>query len=228
MNEGQGIDHLRCADTDRELVAEVLNAAYADGRLSFEEHADRIALAYDAKTYQELNTLTTDLIATNPGQTPSYGATSAAQAGPQTWSSSLESTGNPRVPNISRTTSDGFRGGSAHLSSLRPGKITLLEPHVKLSTVMGDVHLDLIGTTFSQQEIQIDVTDIMAEIKIRVPEGVTVRTDGVNVVLGEVTVRGLVPAPHGVTLNIGGLVAMGDIKVFGPDMDERKYRKFIK
>ena len=35
-------------------MAEVLNAAYADGRLSFDEHADRIAAAYDAKTYKEL------------------------------------------------------------------------------------------------------------------------------------------------------------------------------
>ena len=43
----------------------------------------------------------------------------------------------------------GFDGGNAHLSSLRPGRITLLEPVVKLSTVMGDVHLDLIGTTFA-------------------------------------------------------------------------------
>lgn len=217
----QGIDHLRCADTDRELVAEVLNAAYADGRLSFEEHADRIALAYDAKTYRELNALTHDLIAPEPPPAPQPPRMPPAPGyGPPAPT--------PRLPPISPTTSDGFRGGSAHLSSLRPGKIALLDPVVRLNTVMGDIHLDLIDTTFSQAEIQIEANVIMAEVKIRVPAGIQVRTDDVHNVLGETKVQGLVSAQGGVTLRISGLVLMGEIKVFGPDMDQRKYRRFIK
>lgn len=216
----QGIDHLRCADSDRELVAEVLNSAYADGRLSFEEHADRIALAYDAKTYRELNALTRDLIAAEPPDPQPPHLAAPASYGPPARTTS--------VPPIAPATSDGFRGGNAHLSSLRPGRIALLDPVVRLNTVMGDIHLDLIGTTFTQAEIRIEVNVIMAEIKIRVPEGVMVRTEDVHTVMGETKVQGLVPAHGGVTLRISGLVLMAEIKVFGPDMDERKYRRFIK
>ncbi|HMR47896.1 MAG TPA: DUF1707 domain-containing protein [Arachnia sp.] len=224
MSEGQGgaqgIDHLRCADSDRELVADVLNSAYADGRLSFEEHADRIALAYDAKTYRELNALTHDLIAEEPpSPQPPHPVAPASYGAPARTAG---------VPPISPTISDGFRGGSAHLSSLRPGRIMLLDPVVRLNTIMGDIHLDLIDTTFSQAEIRIEVNVIMADIKIRVPAGVQVRTEDVNTVMGEMKVQGLVPVQGGVTLRLSGLVLMAEIKVFGPDMDERKYRRFIK
>ena len=49
--ETHRIDDLRCADQDRETVATILNNAYAEGRLTFDEHAERIAQAYDAKTF---------------------------------------------------------------------------------------------------------------------------------------------------------------------------------
>ncbi|MDF1487531.1 DUF1707 SHOCT-like domain-containing protein [Tessaracoccus caeni] len=224
MSEAEGIEHLRCADQDRELVAEVLNAAYADGRLSFDEHADRIAAAYDAKTYKELNKLTSDLIPAAPKSPQRF----VPPPPPQRGYGYPPAPATPRAPHIAPATSRGFDGGNAHLSSLRPGRITLLEPVVKLSTVMGDVHLDLIGTTFAHQEIQLDTMCIMGEIKIRVPEGVGVRTENINPVLGEVKVEGLVPVPGGVTLLLSGLVLMGEIKIYGPAMDERKYRKLIK
>jgi len=216
----QGIDHLRCADTDRELVAEVLNSAYADGRLNFEEHADRIALAYDAKTYRELNALTRDLVVAEPPAPEPQLLAAPASYGPPARTAG--------APPISPTISDGFRGGNAHLSSLRPGRIALLDPVVRLNTVMGDIHLDLIDATFSQPEIRIEVNVIMAEIKIRVPAGVQVRTEDVHTIMGETRIQGLVPVQGGVTLRISGLVLMAEIKVFGPDMDERKYRRFIK
>ena len=61
-SESTRLEALRCADHDRELVAQVLNNAYAEGRITFEEHADRIARAYDARTFGDLNDLTTDLV----------------------------------------------------------------------------------------------------------------------------------------------------------------------
>lgn len=53
---------LRASDNDRERVVEVLAAAVADGRLTFEEHSHRVQRAYQARTLGELARLTTDLV----------------------------------------------------------------------------------------------------------------------------------------------------------------------
>jgi hypothetical protein len=52
---------MRASDADREAVVEVLRDAVAHGRLTFEEFEERTAQAYGAKTFGELQPLTTDL-----------------------------------------------------------------------------------------------------------------------------------------------------------------------
>ena len=52
---------LRASDADREKIAELLRDAYAEGRLTVDEHAERIEAAYSAKTLGELAPLTRDL-----------------------------------------------------------------------------------------------------------------------------------------------------------------------
>jgi hypothetical protein len=53
---------LRASDHDRERVVTVLAEAVADGRLTLEEHAQRVERAYRARTLGELASLTTDLV----------------------------------------------------------------------------------------------------------------------------------------------------------------------
>jgi hypothetical protein len=53
--------HLRAADADRARVAELLGKHLSAGRLTVEEYDDRLARAYAARTYGELDPLTTDL-----------------------------------------------------------------------------------------------------------------------------------------------------------------------
>lgn len=55
------VHELRASDGDRERVAAVLNEAMADGRLTPDEHTERITLLYRARTLGELTGLTTDL-----------------------------------------------------------------------------------------------------------------------------------------------------------------------
>jgi hypothetical protein len=55
------LHELRASDADRERVAAVLGEAFADGRLTADEHADRTARAYAARTLGELTGLTGDL-----------------------------------------------------------------------------------------------------------------------------------------------------------------------
>lgn len=55
--------NLRASDADRERVVTALAEAAGDGRLSQEEHADRVQSAYEAKTLGELAVLTEDILA---------------------------------------------------------------------------------------------------------------------------------------------------------------------
>ena len=69
--------HLRASDADRAAVAEVLGAHMSAGRLTVAEYDERLAAAYAARTYGELEPLTADLPRTpSPARQPS-GATSA-------------------------------------------------------------------------------------------------------------------------------------------------------
>jgi hypothetical protein len=59
---------LRASDADRERVVAVLNAALSDGRLTPEEHDERVQAALTARTLGDLAGLTTDLVL--PGGQP--------------------------------------------------------------------------------------------------------------------------------------------------------------
>ena len=58
--------HLRAADVDRTAVATVLGEHMSAGRLTVDEYDERLARAYTAKTYGELEQLTADLPTTTP------------------------------------------------------------------------------------------------------------------------------------------------------------------
>jgi hypothetical protein len=57
---------LRVSDADRNAVAERLGAAHAEGRLTIADYDDRVAAAYSAVTYGDLEELTLDLPAAVP------------------------------------------------------------------------------------------------------------------------------------------------------------------
>jgi hypothetical protein len=67
---------LRASDQDRERAASVLNEALAEGRLTAQEHSERLDSIYAAKTHAELVPLLEDLPA--PSGTQSPAATSSA------------------------------------------------------------------------------------------------------------------------------------------------------
>jgi hypothetical protein len=76
---------VKASDADREHVIGVLREAFAEGRLTAEEHSARVGQAYSARTYAELATVSADLpakpAATLPPQwssSPGTGLTAAA------------------------------------------------------------------------------------------------------------------------------------------------------
>ncbi|WKN50270.1 DUF1707 domain-containing protein [Nocardioides sp. Arc9.136] len=65
---------LRAGDADREVVFRVLGDAYADGRLTREEHDERASRLPAARTFGELRPLLEDLVPTTPAPADRHGA----------------------------------------------------------------------------------------------------------------------------------------------------------
>lgn len=56
---------LLASDADREAVAGLLSSAFAEGRLTADEHAERVRAAFGARSLGELGALTADLPASS-------------------------------------------------------------------------------------------------------------------------------------------------------------------
>ena len=61
---------MRASDRDRDRVAELLNAAFSEGRLSQDEYDNRLESAFSARTYGDLDQIVSDLPATRAPATP--------------------------------------------------------------------------------------------------------------------------------------------------------------
>src|SRR5215469_17903317 len=75
FNENSG---LRASDADRDAAAAVVNNALAEGRLTADEHSERLDAIYSAKSQSELVPLLADL----PGQRAAVPATASSAAPP--------------------------------------------------------------------------------------------------------------------------------------------------
>jgi hypothetical protein len=122
-----GSGKTRASDADRERAVEAVSAAFAEGRLTKEEHSMRVQRAYGSLTYAELAALSADLPAGPPGPLPP--PQPQPFRGPTRWRSPPWYAGSsrccrPRSPRSSwasgRAASSGGRA-SAAARSPRPG-----------------------------------------------------------------------------------------------------------
>lgn len=204
-------EDLRCSDSDRQLVTDVLNSAYAEGRITIEEHDERVDLAYAAKTFRDLNALTMDLIAgqaVNPaGVQGSTDLQVTSQAG--------------------ELAAPPFNGGTAIMSSLKPTMPLRFRETPMINAALGEVKLDLVGAQFTGSRITVRLQVVLSDVRIRVPEGVQV-VDNVSNVLSEVKIRGTDTATGGVTLVLEGVSVLSEIQVLGPNSRPKKYERFVR
>ena len=70
-----GVLRTRASDADRDAAAALPGAAFAEGRLTADEHGERLSAAYAARTWQQLRQLTADL----PGTAGATGRRASAQ-----------------------------------------------------------------------------------------------------------------------------------------------------
>ena len=191
----------RASDADRDQVAEVLNSAYAEGRLTLEEHQERSQAALEAKTFDDLTTLTTDLVPLQalPVHTNPTGRQLVVSDG-----------ANPEVDTMSTVMSTVKREGSWRVRA-----------HSVANNVMGDIKLDLTRATFDAPVVEVTGTQLMGSMVLRVPLGVTI-IDEVTNVLGETSIKDVgEPDPSMPTIVLKGTNIMSDIKVRGPKKPSR-------
>ncbi len=199
---GRGPARIRASDAEREHVMDELRDAAAEGRLTFEELADRIEAAGRAVHRDELEALLADLPGHGaPGATPRWGSSVAATGGGAA----------ARIPERQRSVFGDVRQAGAWRV-----------PYVsRFSTVFGDIDIDLREAVVSHARIEIDAGTVFGDITLLVPEGVVVdvrsRT-GFGVVRQEAGTSGPVGAP--VVVLTGG-TWFGDVRVRARRLRER-------
>lgn len=123
----------RAADTDRIQVAQLLTDAAAQGHLQMSEYEDRLAKAYAARTYQELDQLRSDL----PGSTLSPRRGGVCKPAPSTLllaiMGAFERRGRWNVPK--RLTMFSLWGGG--VVDLRYADFTSTEVEIHAYSIMG-------------------------------------------------------------------------------------------
>lgn len=145
---------IRAADADRNLVAKLLSDALADGQLSLSEYDERTAAAFAAKTYGELDVLTTDLALSAP-------------------SGASYSAGGPTADRAVAIMS-GFT---------RKGEWTVA-PRIDAIAFWGGGEIDLRHAHFSAPVVTINCVAIMGGIEITVPSNLAVEVRGAGIMGG--------------------------------------------
>ncbi|HSU34572.1 MAG TPA: DUF1707 domain-containing protein [Propionibacteriaceae bacterium] len=185
--------YLRASDRDRDQVADVLHAAYAEGKLDLEEHAERTTAALNARTFDELAALTSDLVPTPPtALRPVPAPVPAVYDGEE-------------PDRVTAMLAESKRTGSWPVRRITQANV-----------FMGSVTLDLTEATFATQEIVVNCTQLLGQITIRVPLGTTVRIEAANV-LGDSSVKHVGEPDRAMPIVVvKGTNILGEISIRGP------------
>ncbi|MFG2622896.1 DUF1707 domain-containing protein [Streptomyces sp. NPDC048507] len=187
---------LRASDADRDRIADILAHALAEGRLTAEEHSERLDSLYAFKTVGELEVLVRDLpagaAAAGDAPRPAFPAGPASPAAP----------GEGPVETVVAVFSSSARKGR-----WRPGART------RAVSVFGDITIDLTEAVFEQQVTEINVTAVLGNVEVLVPENVTLRGYGSGV-LGNFEVRGEGASadPQAPVVIVRGFALLGNIE----------------
>jgi hypothetical protein len=178
---------LRASDADRDRAASVINEALAEGRLTAEEHSDRLDSIYAAKTQADLVPLLEDL--------PSAGTASAPAP--------TRRTGPAR--RIIAILGGASRKGGWHA-----------EPVIDVLAVLGGVELDFRDAVLPGKEVVLRVTTVLGGVDVTVPPEMRVIDDGGMAILGGKDLAGASAestGPDSPVLRVQGTCVLGGIDV---------------
>jgi hypothetical protein len=196
--------HLRASDADREQVATVLSTAYAEGRLTREEHDERIDQLMAAKTFDDLIPITRDLVVVG---TPALSA-------------SQQPSSRFRI-DIAGQSPDSDKMIAIFGGATRTGKWRVRK-NIQALALFGGIDLDLRDAIFEAPVVEISGFWCFGGLDIKVPEGIEVRDQTAGIFGGTDVSNIGDPAPGAPTLVIKGLSLFGGVSVHGPKPDKRR------
>lgn len=196
---------IRISDTDRDQVITVLSAAYAEGRLTKDEHDERLAAATSARTFDDLIPLTRDLV---PLHTPIHPDLPAPQPGVPAPAIDHHSTGDSE--NLIAVF-----GGSSRRGVWR------VRRRINSFALFGGSDLDFTEAIFENDVIEIKGFWMFGGLDIKVPEGVEVQ-DQVVGIFGGSEVKNTRPVPGGPTIILSGIALFGGASVKGPKLKGKR------
>ncbi|MCX5266973.1 DUF1707 domain-containing protein [Streptomyces sp. NBC_00199] len=183
---------LRASDADRDRIADMLREALAEGRLTADEHAERVEGVLAAKTVGELQAFVRDLPAAHerraaPTAAPGRPAPGAIPADPD--------------DNVVAVFSSAVRRGR-----WRAGR------RIHAYAVFGTVEIDLTEALFEYQQVVIKAFSVFGNVEVRVPENVSLRGTG-GAVLGNFEVDALdSPQSDAPVVYVDGWAVLGNIE----------------
>lgn len=152
-------DELRASDAERDRTADILREALAEGRLTTEEHAERVEGVLRARTTGELETFVRDLPAAHRRPaTPFHLPVPDRPTGPLL---------HDPDDNVVAVFSSAVRRGRR-----RAGR------RIHAYAVFGSVEIDLSEALFEHRQVVIRAIAVFGSVEIRVPENVSLRGTG--------------------------------------------------
>jgi hypothetical protein len=197
--------HLRASDTDRDQVVDVLRDALMTGRLTQDEHAERLEQTLQARTLGELEPITEDLAV--PGQP--FQPVAAASQSPVP----IEPAANPAD---SFDTMVGIFGGGERKGRWRVKRRT------NAFCLFGGYDLDMTDAVFEGREVTIWAFAMFGGIDITVPDSVEVRNEGIGIMGGFAARGGENPDPNAPVVIVKGLAIFGGV---GGQVSSKRHKK---
>jgi hypothetical protein len=195
--------NLRASDADRDQVAAVLNAAYAEGRLTQAEHDERLDKVMTARTFDELVPLTRDLVPM-PQTTP---VAASAAVGVTVDAAGAASSADMIVAIFGAATRKGR--WRVHRRS-------------RVFALFGGVDLDMREAVFDAPVVEMSGAWCFGGLDVKVPAGVEVRDHTVGI-FGGTDVRDLGdPQPGAPVLVVKGVTLFGGVSIHGPKQPRKR------
>ncbi|MET9128245.1 DUF1707 SHOCT-like domain-containing protein [Streptomyces antibioticus] len=183
---------LRASDADRDRVADILREALAEGRLTADEHAERVEGVLAAKTVGELEVFIRDLPAAHERRESPLSAPPRPTAGAI-----------PADPddNVIAVFSSAVRRGR-----WRAGR------RIHAYAIFGSVEIDLSEALFEYQQVVIKAFAVFGNVEVRVPENVSLYGTGGGV-LGNFEIDTLdALSPEAPVVYVDGWAVLGNVE----------------
>ncbi|MFI5945215.1 DUF1707 SHOCT-like domain-containing protein [Streptomyces uncialis] len=187
---------LRASDADRDRIADILRDALGEGRITSDEHAERVEGVYRAKTVTELEPYVRDLPspdgAGHPHVRPAHPAPNRPDSGAV-----------PPAPDENLV--------AVFSSSVRRGRWRVSR-RTHAYAVFGSVEIDLSEAVFEHRQVVVKAFCLFGNVEITVPENISLRGNGGGV-LGNFEVDSLdSPDPDAPVVYVDGISALGNIE----------------